>query len=139
MINFCRHANLRFPIGHCLKSIRSNGIITSSSLLAKNVEEVPVATYAQNKKSAQRTVLSVDKSKSAPSHVSTKDIQHPATPFDKTVVPRMTPTLRAFLLEGKVAVVTGYVLPMIRACISPRFSYPVFPQEAVLFWSMFDT
>ena len=88
---------------------------------------MPVATYAQSKKSAQRTVLSVDRSKSAPSHVSPKDISRTATPFDKTVLPRMTPTLRAFLLEGKVAVVTGYVLATIRACVSPQFLYPILP------------
>ena len=127
MVNFCRYANLRVPIGHCLKSIRGNGITTSTCLRVKDVEEVPVASYAQNKKSAQRMVLSVDKSKSAPSHVSTNDIQRIATPFDNTVVPRMTPTLRAFLLEGKVAVITGYVLPMIRACIYPPFIYPALP------------
>ena len=127
MINFCRYANLRVPIGHCLKSTRGNGITTSTCLRVKDVEEVPVATYAQSKKSAQRTVLSVDKSKSTPSHVSPKDVSRTATPFDKTVVPRMTPTLRTFLLEGKVAVVTGYVLPMIHACISPRIFYSALP------------
>ena len=138
MINFCRYANLRVPIGHCLKSIRGKGITTSTCLRAKDFEEVPVATYAQHKNSTQRTVLSVDKSKSSPSHVSTKDIQRTATPFDKTVVSRMTPTLRAFLLEGKVAVVTGYVLLMIHACISSRFLYSALPQKVVLVWTMVD-
>ena len=119
MINFCRYATLRSPVGHCLKSLGCHGIATSTCLRGKDVEEVPVATYAQNKKSAQRTVLSVDRSKSATAHVSTQDLQRTATLFDKTIVPKMTPTLRAFLLEGKVAVVTGYVLSVTRACISP--------------------
>ncbi len=124
MISFSRYASLRVPIGHYLRSTRGHGIATSTRLRAKDVEEVPVATYAQNKEFAQRSVLSVDKSKSVPSPISTKDIQRTATPFDKAVVPRMTSTLKAFLLEGKVAVVTGYVLPIIHACISPQCSYP---------------
>lgn len=117
MISFCRYAQLRVPIGHCLKSMRGHGIATSTCLRAKEVKEVPVATYSQDKTSAQRTILSVDESKSAPSHVSAEDIQRMATPFNKAVVPRMTPTLRAFLLEGKVAVVTGYVLLISHAYI----------------------
>ena len=120
MINFCRYAQLRVPIGRCLRSMRGHGIATSTCLRAKEVKEVPVATYAQNKKSVQRTILSVDESKSVPSHVSAEDIQRMATPFDKAVVSRMTPTLRAFLLEGKVAVVTGYVLLIPHACIAPK-------------------
>lgn len=138
MINLCRYAKLRIPVGHCVKSIRGNEITTSTCLQAKDVEEVPVATYAQNKKSVQRTVLSVDKSKSAPSHVSTKDIQRTATPFDRTIVPRMTPSLKAFLLEDKVAVVTGYVLTMIHACFPHDFYIPLCLEKWFLFgqWSI---
>ena len=124
MISFSRYASLRVPIGHYLSLTRGHGIATSTRLRAKDVKEVPVATYAQNKESARRTVLSVDKSKPAPSPISTEDLQRTAMPFDKAVVPSMTPTLKAFLLEGKVAVVTGYVLPIIHACISPQCSYP---------------
>ena len=126
MINFCRHANLLVSIGNCLKSTRGHGIATSTCLQAKEIKEVPVATYAQNKKSAQRTVLSVDESKSAQSHVSAEDIQRTATPFNKAVVPRLTPTIRAFLLEGKVAVVTGYVLLIPHACIPSKLQYSAF-------------
>ena len=115
MINFCRYAKLRVPVGCCVKSTRGHGIATSTCLRAKDIEEVPVATYAQNKKSALKTV---DKPKSHTNYVSSKDIQRTATPFDRAAVPKMTPTLKAFLLEGKVAVVTGYVLPMTHACIS---------------------
>ena len=88
---------------------------------------MPVATYAKDKKTAHRTVLSVDGSKSDPSPISTKDIQRTATPFDKAVVPSLTPTLKAFLLEGKVAVVTGYVFPIIHTCISSQCSYSASP------------
>ena len=123
MINFCRYANLRSPVGHCLKSLGCHRIATSTCLRGK---DVPVATYAQNKKSTQRTVLSVDRSKSATARVSTEDLQRTATPFDKTIVPTMTPTLRAFLLEGKVAVVTGYVLSITCACISRQSLHPAF-------------
>ena len=119
MVSFSRYASLRIPIGHCLKPTKGHGIAASTRLRAKDVKEVPVATYAKDKKTAQRMVLSVDESKSVPSPLSPKDIQHTATPFDKAVVPGMTPTLRAFLLEGKVAVVTGYVLLITHACSSP--------------------
>lgn len=94
MVSFSRYASLRVPIDHCLRSTRGHGIGASTRLLAKDVEEVPVATYAKDK-TAQRMVLSVDGSKSDPSPISTKDIQRKATPFDKAVVPRMTPTFRA--------------------------------------------
>ena len=123
MISFSRHASLRVPIGHCLRSTKGHGIAASTRSRVKDVKEVPVATYAKDKKTAQRTVLSVDESKSDPSPICSKDIQRTATPFDKAVVPRMTPTLRAFLLEGKVAVVTGYVLPITHACISFQCLY----------------
>ena len=128
MISFCRYVNLRPPIGHCFKSLGYHRIATSTCLRGKVVKEVPLATYAQETESAQRTVLSVDRSKSAAAHVSTEDLQRTATPFDKTIVSRMTPTLRAFLLEGKVAVVTGYVLSMTCACvISQQSLYFTFP------------
>ena len=118
MISFSKLASLKVPIGHCLRSTNGHGIAASTRLRAKDVTEVPVATYAKEKKTAQRTVLSVDESKSDPSPNCTKDIQRTAMPFDKAVVPRITPTFRAFLLEGKVAVVTGYVLRITHVCIS---------------------
>ena len=107
MISFSRPASLRVPLGHCLRSSKGRGIAASTRLRAKDVKEVPVATYAKDKKTAQRTILPVDGSRSDTSPASTKDIQRTATPFDKAVVPRLTSTLKAFLLEGKVAVVTG--------------------------------
>ena len=97
----------------------------STRLRVKDVNEVPVATYAKDKETVQKTVISLDGSEPDPSPICTKDIQRTATPFDKAVVPRMTPTLRAFLLEGKVAVVTGYVLPITHACISFQCLYLV--------------
>ena len=124
MISFSRTASLRVPLGHCLRSTKRHGIAASTRLPAKDVKEVPVATYAKDKTTAQRTVLSVDGSKPDPSPTFTEDIQRTATPFDKAVVTRLTPTLRAFLLEGKVAVVTGYVFPIVRACICSRNPYP---------------
>ena len=123
MIGFSRYASLRVPISHCLRSTKGHGIAASTRLQAKDVKEVPVATYAKDKKTAQRTVLSVDESRSIPSPISPKDIQRTATPFDEAIVPKMTPTLKAFLLEGKVAVVTGYVLLISHAYISPQCLY----------------
>lgn len=40
---------------------------------------------------------------------STTTTTRKAVRFDRSLVGRMTPTMRAFTLEGKVVVVTGYV------------------------------
>ena len=36
-----------------------------------------------------------------------EDVSRKAVAFDRTIVSKMTPTMKRFTLEGKVAVVTG--------------------------------
>lgn len=93
--------------------IASRGITTLNQLRPKNVKEVPVAAYVKDNKSAgdapQRSVLSVDESETSLQALSSEDGRRSAIAFDKSIAAKMTPTMRMFTLEGKVAVVTGYV------------------------------
>lgn len=70
-----------------------------------------MATYTKPSTSganaAERTTLSVDQSQSPSTQVSSEDVNRKAVAFDRSVVPKMTPTMKRFTLEGKVAVVTG--------------------------------
>ena len=79
----------------------------------KNKTEVPITSYTKPKANgtnvaAERTVLMVDESDSAaPKSIAGEDVTRKAVAFDRTVVSKMTPTMKRFTLEGKVAVVTG--------------------------------
>ena len=69
---------------------------------------MPVASYTNSKKTAaERTVLRVDKQSAPAPAISGGDVERKAVAFDRCVVNRMTPTMKRFTLEGKVAVVTG--------------------------------
>ena len=87
------------------------GIATRTPLRAASKKEVPVATYAGDRGSdtnqAQRTVLNVDISQPMAWAVTGQDAGRKAVAFDKRTAPKMTPTMRSFTLDGKVAVVTG--------------------------------
>ena len=86
------------------------GFTKSSHLNAQNAKEIQVATYAKGKKSGtEHTTINVDQSKSS-SESSSDDDERRAVAFDGSIVSKMTPTLKSFTLEGKVAVITGYVL-----------------------------
>lgn len=84
---------------------------TSIPSRSKTAKEVPVASYAKHPKSgcnaAERTTLAVDGSQTSPKPVSGGDVSRRAMAFDGSVVRKMTPTMKRFTLEGKVAVVTG--------------------------------
>lgn len=83
---------------------------TPSALRAKDIKEIPVASYAKDQKpGTERTTISVDQSKAALNGPSSEDVGRKAVAFDSSIVSKMTPTVRSFTLEGKVAVVTGYV------------------------------
>lgn len=76
--------------------------------------EVPVMTYANDEhnttaKDGQQTVLTVDASKMNDIALPIVDVAKQAFALQKSVVDRLTPTLKKFTLHGKVAVVTGYV------------------------------
>ena len=97
-------------------SPRHRALSTSRFLASRNhTTEVPVASYTGSEKSgpgaAERTTLKVDgsaSSSSSSSHpVSSEDVGRKAVVFDRSVVAKMTPTMKRFTLEGKVAVVTG--------------------------------
>ena len=87
------------------------GFSASKFLKSRGNTEVPVASYTKSKKSgtgtAERTTLKVDGSKPATTPVSSEDVDREAVAFNKSIVPKMTPTMKRFTLEGKVAVVTG--------------------------------
>ena len=79
----------------------------------KNKTEVPIASYTKPKANgtnvaAERTVLMVDESDpAAPKSIAGEDVTRKAVAFDRSVVSKLTPTMKRFTLEGKVAVVTG--------------------------------
>ncbi len=101
----------RFPSkvqpGYC-RSVRS----IASSHITKSAEEntIPVTAYTKesqkSREDAQRTTLHVDRDQQVP--VEVKNVSRKAVPFDRTILSKLTPTMRSFTLEGKVAVVTGY-------------------------------
>ena len=84
---------------------------TSISFRSKIAKQVPVASYAKSPKSgtsaAERTTLTVDESQVSPTPVLGGDVSRKAMAFDSSIVRKMTPTMKRFTLEGKVAVVTG--------------------------------
>ena len=111
MIGFSRCSVFRYPVETAIKTARHRGVSSSCRLRAKDIKRVPVATYGETKgvgtTGAQRTTLAVDGSKSASKPPLSEDIGRQAVAFDDGVVQKMTPTLKSFMLEGKVAVVTG--------------------------------
>lgn len=77
-------------------------------------KEVPVTTYAKDNRTVgddagQRSTLSINGTETVPKAVSSEDVGRSAIAYDKTVIGKLTPTMKLFKLEGKVAVVTGYV------------------------------
>ena len=51
----------------------------------------------------------MDGGQGIPSPLNAKDDGRNAVPFNRDLLAEMTPTMRSFTLDGKVAVVTGYV------------------------------
>ena len=111
MIGFLRCSVFRYSVETAIKPARYRGVSSSCRLRAKDVKRVPVATYGEKKGAgtpgARRTTLAVDGSKSTSKPPLSEDIGRQAVAFDNGVVKKMTPTLKSFTLEGKVAVVTG--------------------------------
>lgn len=75
-----------------------------------SAKEVPVSTYSgdQAVNTGETHVLTVDQS---PSPVATPimDVAKQAFALDKGVVRHLTPTLKKFTIQDKVAIITGYV------------------------------
>ena len=86
----------------------------SPRVWANNKNKVPVATYANHdREQVQRTVLAVNETKSCSKATPAEDVSRTALPFNKTLMHKVTPTIRSFTLEGKVALVTGCVISLI--------------------------
>ena len=88
------------------------GLSASSIFLnATDNTEVSVASYTKPETSgpnaAERTTLIVDESRPSSKPVPGGDVDRKAVAFDHSIVGKMTPTMRRFTLDGKVAVVTG--------------------------------
>ena len=71
---------------------------------------MPVATYAKGQKpGTEHTTITVDQPKTSQAPSLSEHGDRKAVAFDKSLMSRLTPTMKSFTLEGKVAVVTGYV------------------------------
>ena len=126
----------------------STRLFTSSHGLLK--DSVPVATYSEkgqtSTKHAQRSTLHVDKAQRQPPPTDAKDVTRNAVPFDRNILSKMTPTMKSFTLDGKVAVVTGWVskffvqsiCPSLSCCHSPSFSFSLKERLICLFCPMAD-
>jgi len=82
---------------------QSRGLCTSHWLRQARQDKIPVVTHDGK---ASRTTLRVDRSHPVVDFEAS-DEGREAQPFDKSVLSRLTPTMRSFALDGKVAVVTG--------------------------------
>ncbi len=94
--------------------IASRRSTTSNQPRPNDAKEVLIATYAKENRTvsnaAQSPFLLVNETKTSPMTVSGGNGERSAIAFDSSIAGKMTPTMRMFTLEGKVAVVTGYVL-----------------------------
>ena len=71
--------------------------------------EVPVVAYTEGTNQPQHDVIKVDQSKAANTTSPIVEVAKVAFAIEKDVVSKLPPTLKKFMLDGKVAIVTGYV------------------------------
>ena len=71
--------------------------------------EVPVVAYTEGSDQPYHAVLKVDQSKIADTTGPIVDVAKAAFAVEKDIALKLPPTLRKFMLDGKVALVTGYV------------------------------
>jgi len=81
----------------------SRRLCTSHWLRQARQDKIPVVTHDGK---ASRTTLHVDRSHPVVESKAS-DEGREAQLFDKSVLSKLTPTMRSFALDGKVAVVTG--------------------------------
>ena len=98
-----------------VQPFRSRSIrFITSSCIGRTAEkrDVSLASYTEESqkttKDAQRTTLHVNENQQASPEP--KDVSRKTVPFDRSLLSKLTPTMRSFTLDGKVAVVTGYEL-----------------------------
>ena len=89
----------------CITFFSRRAIATSCVYRRPPQKEVPVTTYSENDKS--KTTLKVNIDGQSSKHGQADDLNRKAERFDNGLVDRLTPTMRNFTLEGKVALVTG--------------------------------
>jgi hypothetical protein len=70
--------------------------------------EVPVVAYSSDAASPQHDVVKVNQLKPVSSAV--EDVAQKAIPLKSEILSHLSPTLKKFTLEGKVALVTGYLM-----------------------------
>ena len=71
--------------------------------------EILAVNYTADSAKPQRVTFKVDQSIPARAIIQTGDVPKSAFALDSNLLPKLTPTLKRFTLEGKVAIVTGYV------------------------------
>ena len=77
----------------------------NKSKIAEN--EVPVVTYTDGSNQPEHTIIKVDQSKPVDNASVMTDIAKKAFALEKEVALKLSPTLKKFTLDGKVALVTG--------------------------------
>lgn len=90
---------------NCITFFSRRAIATSCVYRRPPQKEVPVTTYSENDKS--KTTLKVNTNGQSSRHGQADELDRKAERFDNSLVGRLTPTMRNFTLEGKVALVTG--------------------------------
>ena len=73
----------------------------------KDARQIPVTTYAKDKSNGAQTSIPVKDGLVGAVSISKNNESRQAVAFDKGVMPKLTPTMKMFTLEGKVALVTG--------------------------------
>lgn len=69
--------------------------------------EVPVVTYVDGSNQPEHTVIKVDQSKPVDNASTMTDVAKKAFALEKEIAFKLSPTLKKFMLDGKVALVTG--------------------------------
>ena len=70
--------------------------------------EILAVNYTADSAEPKRMTFKVDQSIPARAIIQTGDVPKPAFALDNNILPKLTPTLKKFTLERKVAIVTGY-------------------------------
>lgn len=108
MIRFPSSLTLRRVVAVGLPHTERRCFSPSTLLKGKETRQVPVTTFANNDSLGKCANIDVEDSLNAPPVSLNEDVGRAAAPFDSNIVPRMTPTMKMFTLEGKVALVIGW-------------------------------
>ncbi len=99
-----------FPLRAAAVGVDKRGIAHSSFLRAESKKEGPVASSTTDKPhDPERILLAVNDAQSSLVSAAAHDVGWKAVAFNNDLVKKMTPIKRKFVLQDKVAVMTGYV------------------------------